>query len=49
MIHIWIIHKRLLLEGKEGLNVQESLFDELWEDTSNRIRGCGINEMSVSD
>jgi hypothetical protein len=24
------------------------MFDELWEDTSSRIRGVGVNELSVS-
>ena len=48
MVHVWMMHKRLIVEGKDGLLVQEALFDEVWEDTSNRIRGQGINELSVS-
>ena len=48
MVHVWMMHKRLITEGKDGLLVQEALFDELWEDTANRIRGQGINELSVS-
>lgn len=47
MIHIWILHKRLISDGKDGLLLQEALFDALWEDTSNRIRGQGVNELSV--
>jgi len=49
VLHVWMVHKRLLLEDKQGLLVQEALFDELWEDTSNRIRGQGINELSVRE
>lgn len=41
------MHKKLISEGDDGQLVQECLFDELWEDTSNRIRGAGINELSV--
>jgi cytochrome b pre-mRNA-processing protein 3 len=48
VLHIWIVHKRLLQEGKSCLLVQEALFDELWEDTSKRIRGQGIAEISVN-
>lgn len=47
MVHIWMIHKRLITEGKEGRRLQEALFDQLWEDTGNRIRGQGVNELSV--
>ncbi len=48
VLHVWMVHKRLLQEGKQGLLVQEALFDELWEDTANRIRGQGIMEISVN-
>ena len=50
MTHIWMVHKRLICEdmGAQGKQIQECLFDELWEDTSNRIRGVGINELSVN-
>lgn len=48
VLHVWMVHKRLLREDKQGLLVQEALFDELWEDTSNRIRGQGINELSIN-
>lgn len=47
MVHIWMMHKKLITEGDDAQLVQECLFDELWEDTSNRIRGAGINELSV--
>jgi len=53
LTHIWLVHKRLLLcEGKsakkQGLAIQESMFDELWDDTSIRIREAGINELSIN-
>lgn len=47
MVHVWMVHKRILMEGKDGEHVQECLFDELWEDTSARIRSHGINIISV--
>ena len=43
-----MIHKRLIAEGKRGKQVQEAMFDELWEDTSNRIRAVGVNELSIN-
>lgn len=48
VLHVWLVHRRLFSESKQGLLVQEALFDELWEDTSNRIRAAGIAELSVS-
>lgn len=49
VIHVWMLHKRLLEEGsKDGLLIQECMFDELWEDTSNRIRSHNINELSIN-
>ena len=51
MLHIWLVHRRLLapdlVDKGMGKNIQECLFDELWEDTSNRIRAMGVNELSV--
>jgi hypothetical protein len=47
MVHVWMMHRRLITEGKEGQRVQEAMFDQLWEDTSNRIRSHGVNELSV--
>lgn len=48
MTHTWLIHKRLLKEGKEGQRLQECMFDELWEDTCARLRAIGISEISVN-
>ena len=50
ILHVWMIHKRLIIgdTGRVGKNVQECLFDELWEDTSSRIRNIGIAELSVN-
>lgn len=48
VLHVWMVHKRLLTEGKRGLLVQESLFDMLWDNTSDRMYKKGIPEISVS-
>ena len=54
ILHIWMVHKRLQQSdftengSREGKNIQECLFDEVWEDTSARIRSMGINELSVN-
>ncbi len=48
VVHLWIIHKRLLQEGKRGQFLQECLFDTFWEDSSNRIRELGVNELQVN-
>jgi hypothetical protein len=48
MTHTWLIHKRLLKEGKEGQTTQECMFDELWEDTCARLRAIGISEISIN-
>ena len=47
-----MVHRRLMAEGKgeqaeKALSIQECVFDEMWNDTSNRIRAAGINELSV--
>lgn len=49
MAHIWMIHRRLYeFEGlKEAKLLQEGVFDELWHDTTKRIRKAGISEISV--
>lgn len=47
LLHIWMVHKRLIQEGNPGMSTQECLFDELWEDTCGRIRLAGIPELSV--
>lgn len=48
LMHIWIVNRRLLNEGKEGKLIQECLFDELWDDTCSRIRALGVGELSVN-
>ena len=52
--YVWLLHKRLIQERNESLfvrkslSLQEALFEELWEDCTNRIRGEGIAELSVN-
>lgn len=48
MVHVWMLHRRLLLEGSKGTTLQECMFDELWDDTSIRIRNAGIQEIMVN-
>lgn len=48
MTHVWMVHKRLLKAGPDGLRTQECMFDELWEDTCSRLRALGINELSIN-
>lgn len=48
MVHVWLLHCRLLKEGTRGTTMQECMFDELWDDTSIRIRNAGINELMVN-
>mmetsp|Transcript_61680 Transcript_61680/g.121378 ORF Transcript_61680/g.121378 Transcript_61680/m.121378 type:complete len:304 (-) Transcript_61680:170-1081(-) len=48
MIHVWMVHRKLITMGRQGQHVQEAMFDLLWDDTSNRIRGKGVNELSVN-
>lgn len=50
LIHVWLVQRRLLLPdaGKEGVLVQEAMFDELWDDTTVRIRKLGVNELSLN-
>ena len=48
MVHVWMIHRRLITEGSRGTTLQECMFDELWDDTSIRIRNAGIHEMMVN-
>jgi hypothetical protein len=59
-LHLWIIHKRLIKEStsgsvaaatrsnRKGELIQESLFDEFWDDTIKRIRAQGVVEISVN-
>ena len=50
LIHVWIVQRRLLMPdaGKEGILVQEAMFDEFWDDTTIRIRKLGVNELSIN-
>jgi len=50
LIHVWIVQRRLLMPdaGKEGIFVQEAMFDEFWDDTTIRIRKLGVNELSIN-
>jgi cytochrome b pre-mRNA-processing protein 3 len=48
MVHVWMVHRRLITEGNRGTTIQECMFDELWDDTCIRIRNAGINEMMVN-
>lgn len=49
VIHVWMIHKRLLMKDIDnGQLVDEAVFDEVWEDTCARIRAEGIGELSVN-
>jgi len=48
MLHVWMVHRRLLSEDKRGKEVQETLFDTLWEDTTRRIRAAGVHELTVN-
>ena len=44
-----ILHKRLIKEDNDfNKLIQQALFDQLWENTSSRIRFEGINELSVN-
>ena len=50
--HVWVLHRALeeteALGRKEARLLQEAVFDELWEDTTARIRVTGVNEISVN-
>lgn len=48
LLHVWIINRRLLGEGKTGKLVQETFFDTLWENTERRLRAIGIHEISIN-
>lgn len=48
MVHIWMVHKRVLMDKEDGEATDECLFDELWEDTSARIKSHGINIISIN-
>lgn len=46
--HTWAIHKRLIKLGLRGGKVQETLFDELWSDTTARIRYFKFPEITIN-
>ena len=50
MLHVWMINKRLLLlpDNRARQEIQETLFDTLWNDTMARIRAAGVTEISVN-
>ncbi|RHY27590.1 hypothetical protein DYB32_006671 [Aphanomyces invadans] len=53
MVHVWIVHRRLISvksSGKDdpGKVLQEALFDRLWEDTVFRIRHQNVSELTVN-
>ncbi len=48
VLHVWMLHRRLMSLGKDGIALDEALYDELWEDASNRIRALGVGEMMVT-
>ncbi|CAI5716781.1 unnamed protein product [Hyaloperonospora brassicae] len=48
MVHVWLVHRRLALEGEQGKVMQELMFDRLWEETVVRIRYYGISELAVN-
>lgn len=48
MIHIWMIHRRLMKGGTHGKIMQEQVFDRLWEDTTLRLRNQEVSELTVN-
>uniref|UniRef100_K3WST7 WW domain-containing protein n=1 Tax=Globisporangium ultimum (strain ATCC 200006 / CBS 805.95 / DAOM BR144) TaxID=431595 RepID=K3WST7_GLOUD len=48
MVHVWLVHRRLALEGTEGKVMQELMFDRLWEETIVRIRYLNVSELTVN-
>lgn len=48
LAHVWLLHRRLALEGSEGKIMQELMFDRLWEETVVRIRYLNVSEMTVN-
>ncbi|KAJ1456305.1 ubiquinol-cytochrome C chaperone-domain-containing protein [Pelagophyceae sp. CCMP2097] len=51
-LHVWMVHRRLHAFNDEhrgeGRLMQELAFDELWEETSTRIRKTGIAEITLN-
>eukprot|EP00943_MAST-04B_sp_MAST-4B-sp1_P007685 g7685.t1 len=50
ILHVWMLHRRLRsIENKDlQRDLQEQLFDRVWEDTTKRIRAIGVQELSVN-
>ncbi|TMW69347.1 hypothetical protein Poli38472_001503 [Pythium oligandrum] len=48
LAHVWMVHRRLALEGENGKVMQELLFDRLWEETVVRIRFMNVSELTVN-
>ncbi|KAG7379362.1 hypothetical protein PHYPSEUDO_008718 [Phytophthora pseudosyringae] len=48
MVHVWLVHRRLALEGEQGKIMQELMFDRLWEEIVVRIRYLDISELTVN-
>lgn len=48
MVHVWLVHRRLALEGDEGKVMQELVFDRFWEETVVRIRYLNVSELTVN-
>lgn len=48
VIHVWMLHRKLMTLGNDGSHLDECLYDELWGETSVRIRQVGVSELMVS-
>lgn len=48
VLHVWLVHKRLLEEGTLGKILQEQLFDRMWEDAIVRLRHQQVSELTVN-
>lgn len=50
ILHVWMMHRRLRTIANKDLqrDLQEQLFDRVWEDTTKRIRAIGVQELSVN-
>ncbi|DAZ97194.1 TPA: hypothetical protein N0F65_003825 [Lagenidium giganteum] len=46
--HVWMLHRRLGMEGDAGKVLQELVFDRLWEETVVRIRYQDVSELTVN-
>eukprot|EP00512_Aurantiochytrium_limacinum_P005210 CAMPEP_0171498392 /NCGR_PEP_ID=MMETSP0958-20121227/7824_1 /TAXON_ID=87120 /ORGANISM="Aurantiochytrium limacinum, Strain ATCCMYA-1381" /LENGTH=300 /DNA_ID=CAMNT_0012032785 /DNA_START=326 /DNA_END=1228 /DNA_ORIENTATION=+ len=48
MLHVWMVHRRLLVEDEGGRDLQEALFDACWEQTTRYVRATGVHELTVN-